>query len=140
MPSLIQIDIVSAETNLYSGQANKVFLTGELGELEITPGHSQLLTSLKPGYVRISLPNQVEEVFYISGGFLEVQPDIITILADVAERAQDLDEMAALAAKREAEERLHDNQSEQHYAEVLAELAQASAQLQAIQQLKQWLK
>jgi F-type H+-transporting ATPase subunit epsilon len=140
MAFTIKVDIVSAESNIYSGNAKMVFLTGEMGELGIAPGHSQLLTRLKPGHVRLQLQDDTEEVFYISGGFAEIQPDIVTVLADTAERAQDIDEIAAIEAHEEAERLLRDNKAEVDYAEVLSQLAQAAAQLQAIQQLKRKLR
>jgi F-type H+-transporting ATPase subunit epsilon len=139
MPFTIQIDIVSAESHIYSGSAQMVFVTGELGEIGIAPGHAQLLTRLKPGYVRVLHADKTEEVFYISGGFVEIQPDIITVLADSAERAQDLDEEAALEAQAQAKRLLEDKQAEIDYATALQELAQAAAQLQAIAQLKRKL-
>lgn len=140
MAFTIKVDIVSAESNIYSGIASMVLLTGEMGELGIAPGHSQLLTRLKPGHVRVQLPDNSEEIFYISGGFAEIQPDIVTILADTAERAQDIDEIAAKEAHEEAERLLRDNKAEVDYAEVLARLAETAAQLQAIQQLKRKLR
>ena len=106
----------------------------------IQPGHLQLLTSLKPGEVRVKLPDHGEEVFYISGGILEVQPDLVTILADMAERAVDLDEAEAKEAMRRAKSMLEDKQAEIDYATALADLAQAAAQLRAIQKLKGRLK
>ncbi|MFN7097637.1 MAG: F0F1 ATP synthase subunit epsilon, partial [Gammaproteobacteria bacterium] len=123
MAFTIKIDIVSAESHIYSGEASMVSLTGEMGELGIVPGHAQLLTRLKPGHVRVLLADNTEEVFYISGVFAVVQPDMVTVLADTAERAQDIDEVAALEAKEEAERLLKDNKAEMDYAEVLAELA-----------------
>ena len=136
MSSTIKIDIVSAESSIYSGLATLVFLSGTEGELGIVPGHTQLLTSLKPGHVRIKLTNGSEEIFYISGGFAEIQPDIVTILADTAERAQDIDEVAAVYAREQAEQLLKDKQADVDYATVLVQLAEAAAQLQAIQQLR----
>lgn len=140
MAFTIKVDIVSAESTVYKGNAISVFLSGELGELGIYPGHSQLLSRLKPGYVRVQLEDGSEEVFYISGGFVEVQPDIVTVLADIAERAQDIDIMAATEAREQAERLLNDKQSEVDYAAVLAELAQATAQIQAITQLRKKLR
>lgn len=139
MPYTIQIDIVSAESNIYSGTAQMVFVTGELGEIGIAPGHAQLLTRLKPGYVRVLHADKSEDVFYISGGFVEIQPDMVTVLADSAERAQDIDEEAALEAQAQAKRLLEDKQAEIDYATALQELAQAAAQLQAIAQLKRKL-
>jgi len=136
----IHVDIVSAEANIFSGVAEMVFATGELGELGIPYGHAQLLTTLKPGQVRLLQEDGSEELFYISGGFLEVQPDRVTVLADAAERAADLDEAAALEAKRRAEKLFEDKQADMDYAEALAELARAVAQLRAIQMLKKKIK
>src|SRR3989338_5131093 len=102
----LRLDIVSAEKQIFSGEAVMIFVTGEMGELGIAPGHSQLLTSLRPGYVRAVLPDKEEEVFYISGGMLEVQPYIATVLADTVIRADDIDEAAALSAKEQAEKSL----------------------------------
>lgn len=139
MSFTMKIDIVSAEASIYSGTAKMIFLTGEEGELGIAPGHSQLLTTLKPGHVRIELADDMQEIFYISGGFAEIQPDIVTILADTAERAQDLDEVAAVYAREQAEKLLKDK-TDVDYATVLAQLAQAAAQLEAIQQLRKKLR
>lgn len=133
----MQVEIVSAETEIFSGQAACVILTGLLGELGIYPGHTQLLTALKPGPIRITKPEGEDEILYISGGIVEVQPHLVTILADKAIRAVDLDEMAALEAKQHAEHVLHDRQSDIDYAKATVELAQAVAQLQAIAKLKQ---
>ena len=105
-PATLRLDIVSVERQIFSGDVEMVFVTGEVGELGIAPGHSQLLTTLQPGYVRTIFPNKEEEVFYISGGMLEVQPYIVSVLADTAMRATDIDEAAALAAKEQAEKAL----------------------------------
>src|ERR1700733_15918497 len=102
----LRLDIVSAEKQIFSDEVEMVFVTGEMGELGIAPGHSQLLTSLRPGYVRAILPSKEEEIFYISGGMLEVQPYIASVLADTAMRADDIDEEAALSAKEQAEKAL----------------------------------
>lgn len=136
----IDVDIVSAEAHIFSGQASMVFATGELGELGIPFGHAQLLTKLKPGQVRLLQEDGSEELFYVSGGFLEVQPERVTVLADVAERAADLDEVAAIEAKKRAEKLFEDKQADMDYAEALAELARAVAQLRAIQALKKKVK
>jgi F-type H+-transporting ATPase subunit epsilon len=132
----IQLEIVSAETEIFSGQALHVIVTGLLGELGIYPGHTQLLTALKPGPVRIVKAEGEDEILYISGGILEVQPNLITLLADTAIRAADLDETAAIEAKQRAEHVLSDKQADIDYARATAELAQAVAQLQAIAKLK----
>ncbi len=135
----MQIEIVSAEKVIFSGDATHIIVTGLLGELGIYPGHTQLLTALKPGPVRIVKPNGEDEILYISGGILEVQPQLVSILADTAIRASDLDEMAALEAKEHAERILNDKQSDIDYAKATAELAQAVAQLQVISKLKKKL-
>ena len=135
----MQIEIVSAELMIFSGQATHVVATGLIGELGIYPGHTQLLTDLKPGPVRIVKPDGEDEILYISGGILEVQPQLVSILADTVIRAADLDEMAALEAKEHAEKALIDKQSDIDYAKATVELAQAVAQLQAISKLKKRL-
>jgi len=132
----ITLEIVSAEKQIFSGKVEMVFVTGEEGELGIAPSHSQLLTTLKPGYVRALMSNKEEEVFYISGGMLEVQPYIVSILADTAMRAADIDEAAAMAAKEQAEKALAGNMSAIDIAKATAELAEISAQIRAIQRLK----
>ncbi|OGT58280.1 MAG: F0F1 ATP synthase subunit epsilon [Gammaproteobacteria bacterium RIFCSPHIGHO2_12_FULL_42_10] len=134
--TLLHIDIVSAEKQIFSGDVTSVFVTGELGELGITPGHAQLLTTLKPGYVRTINAAHTEEVFYISGGLLEVQPYIVSVLADTAIRAADIDEAAALHAKEEAERVLAGKMSAIDFAKATAELAELAAQIRAIQHLK----
>ncbi len=130
------IEIVSAEDAIFSGEATHLVAIGLLGELGIYPGHTQLLTALKPGPVRIIKPDGEDEILYISGGILEVQPQLVSILADTAIRAADLDELAALEAKERAERILNDKQADIDYAKATAELAQAVAQLQAISKLK----
>ena len=135
----MQIEIVSAEVSIFSGEATHIIVTGLLGELGIYPGHTQLLTALKPGPVRIIKPDGEDEILYISGGILEVQPQLVSILADTVIRAADLDEMAALEAKEHAEKALIDKQSDIDYAKATVELAQAVAQLQAISKLKKRL-
>lgn len=143
MSPTLRLDIVSAEKAIFSGEVETVFVTGEMGELGLKPGHSQLLTSLRPGYVRAVLPGKTEaeeEVFYISGGMLEVQPYIVTVLADDAKRADDIDEVAALAAKAEAEKALAGHASALDMAKATTELAEVTAQIRAIQQLKRRAK
>ncbi len=139
MIKTMQIEIVSAEVAIFSGEAAHIVVTGLLGELGIYPGHTQLLTALKPGAVRIVKPDGEDEILYISGGILEVQPQIVSILADTAIRAADLDELAALEAKEHAEKVLNDKQADIDYAKATAELAQAVAQLQVISKLKKKL-
>lgn len=136
----MRIDIVSAEREIFSGQAKMISVTGNMGELGIVPGHAPLITALKPGNIRVLLENESEEIFYISGGMLEVQPFIVTILADTVLRARDIDEAAALAAKEKAERLLSEKHSEIDLAKASAELAEAIAQIQAARKLKEKLK
>ncbi|WDE05390.1 F0F1 ATP synthase subunit epsilon [Thalassomonas viridans] len=132
----VNLSVVSAEENLFSGSIKSLQITGSEGELGIMPGHAPLLTSLKPGMARIVKSDDTEEVIYLSGGMLEVQPNNVTVLADVATRADDLDEQAALEAKQRAEENIQAAGSDVDYAEVAAELARAVAQLRVIQSAK----
>jgi F-type H+-transporting ATPase subunit epsilon len=136
MAMTLHLDIVSAEGAIFTGRAEFVAVTGIFGELGILPSHTPLLTSLKPGYVRVVLQGGKEEVFYISGGTLEVQPDIVTVLADTAVRAADLDEAAAIEAKERAEKFLSSQKADIEYARALSELAEAAAQLLTIQQIR----
>ncbi|MFZ4789430.1 MAG: F0F1 ATP synthase subunit epsilon [Candidatus Competibacteraceae bacterium] len=140
MGMTLHVDIVSAEKELFSGVAEMVTAPGELGELGILPRHSQLLTRLKPGQVRVRLQGGEEQLFYVSGGLLEVQPSLVTILSDTAERAKDLDEAAAQSAKHRAEQVLADHRSEFEFARAKAELAEAVAQLQTIERLRKLRK
>lgn len=140
MAMTIHVDIVSAEKQIYSGRAEMLLATGALGELGIAHGHAQLLTSLKPGQVRLKISDTQEEVYYISGGMLEVQPDTVTVLADIASRAEDLDEAAAIQAKAAAEEALANRNADFEYAKAAAELAEAVAQIQAIKALRKRIK
>jgi F-type H+-transporting ATPase subunit epsilon len=140
MTMTIHVDIVSAEAQIFSGLAERVVAMGKEGELGIHPQHSPLLTSLKPGPVRIIKHEGEEEIFYISGGILEIQPHVVTILADTVMRANDLDEAAALEAKERAEQALKDRKSEIDFAKASGELAQAMAQLASIRKLKKQLK
>ncbi|MBT9590404.1 MAG: F0F1 ATP synthase subunit epsilon [Thiobacillus sp.] len=137
MAMTIHVDIVSAEKSLYSGLAEVVIAPGQRGELGIYPRHTPLLTTLKPGSVRIKVPNQAEEeLVYVSGGILEVQPNTVTILSDSAIRGADLDEAKALEAMRAAEEAMKDKAASIDYAQAQIELAQAVAQLAAIKKLR----
>jgi F-type H+-transporting ATPase subunit epsilon len=137
MAMTLHVDIVSAEQSLYSGTAEMVIAPGLRGELGIYPRHTPLLTTLQPGSVRIKVPNQdEEELVYVSGGILEVQPHVVTILSDSAIRGADLDEAKALEAKRAAEEAMKDKAASLDYAQAQAELAQAVAQLAAIKKLR----
>ncbi|QRN04976.1 F0F1 ATP synthase subunit epsilon [Legionella sp. MW5194] len=134
------LDIVSAEKEIYSGVVELVVATGELGEVGITPGHAPLLTVLKPGEIRITLPGGSQEIYYVSGGMLEVQPHCVTVLADTVERADNLDEAAALAAKAKAEEEIANKNTDLDYSRAAAELARAVAQIRAIQKIRKNLK
>jgi F-type H+-transporting ATPase subunit epsilon len=137
MAMTLHIDIVSAEASIYSGLAEFVVAPAEMGEVGIYPRHTPLLTRLKPGSVRIKAPDREEEdLIYVSGGILEVQPGVITILSDTAMRGADLDEARVLEAKRAAEEAMRDRSSAMDYARAQAELAEAVAQLAAIQKLR----
>jgi F-type H+-transporting ATPase subunit epsilon len=134
----VHVDVVSAEESLFSGLAEMVVVPGEMGELGIYPRHAPLLTRIKPGAVRIKLAEKQgeETLIYVSGGILEVQPNVITVLADTAIRGADLDEARALEAKRAAEEAMKNRTSDIDYAQAQAELIEAVAQLQAIQKLR----
>ena len=140
MANTIHIDIVSAEGEVHAGEATMVFAPASGGEIGIAPRHAPLLTTLKAGEVRIQDVNGEEHVFWVGGGALEVQPHKITILADTAARAKDLDEAAALAAKQRAEEALRDRAGAIDIAEAQAELARAAAQLRAIEKLRKLRK
>ncbi len=134
------LDIVSAEHEIFSGIVEMVVATSELGEVGIIPGHAPMLTMLKPGEVRVTLPGGEQDVYYISGGMLEVQPFYVTVLADAAERADSLDEAAALAAKARAEEAISHKGGEIDYSIAAAELARAVAQIRAIQKIRKKMK
>jgi F-type H+-transporting ATPase subunit epsilon len=132
----LHVDVVSAEASIYSGEAKFVALPGEAGELGILPRHTPLITRIRPGAVRIELADGSEELVFVAGGILEVQPGAVTVLADTAVRAHDLDEAAALEAKQRAEELMENRQGDFEYATASAELAEAMAQLQTIQRLR----
>lgn len=137
MASTLHVYIVSAEQAIFSGEASMVIVPGETGELGILPGHAPLLSRVRPGTVKVKLPNQIdEEIIYVSGGILEVQPKNVTILSDSSIRGHDLDEAKVMEAKRAAEEALANRATVQDRAMVVAELAQLAAQLQAIQKLR----
>ena len=140
MRKTIRCDIVSAHEEIYSGDAVMIFATGVVGELGISPRHAPLITQLKPGPVRVQQPDGEEVFFFVGGGILEVQPHIVTVLADTAVRADDLDEAAAVRAKEEAERELQDRTGEMEVAEAQAKLADAIAQLQALERLRKRLK
>jgi F-type H+-transporting ATPase subunit epsilon len=135
-PHTIHVDIVSAEGEIFAGEATMVFAPGSMGELGIMPRHAALLTLLKAGEVRVQTPDGAEQIFYVGGGALEVQPHVVTVLADTALRAKDIDEAAALAAKQRAEEALKDRAGAVDYAEALAELARVAAQLKILEKLR----
>src|SRR5512143_3951524 len=133
----IHVDVVSAEEQIFSGLAEFVVLPGEVGELGIFPGHMPLMTRIRPGAVRLKLQGQAqEELIFVAGGILEVQPGLVTVLADTAIRGKDLDEAKALDAKKKAEEAMVSRESELDYARAQAELVEAVAQLAAIQRLR----
>ncbi len=137
MAMTIHVDVVSAEESVFSGQVEFVVLPGEAGEFGILPGHMPLLTRIKPGAVRLRLPDQeAEELIFVAGGILEVQPNKVTVLADTAIRGKDLDEAKALEAKKNAEEAMASRKSEIDYARAQAEMAEAIAQLAAIDKLR----
>jgi F-type H+-transporting ATPase subunit epsilon len=136
MAHTIHVDIVSAEGQIFSGEAAMVFVPGSQGELGIAPRHAPLLSTLKAGEVRVQAENHEEQVFYVGVGALEVQPHLVTVLADTAARARDLDEAAAEAAKQRAEEAMRGRGDKMDIAEAQAELARAVAQLRAIERLR----
>ena len=137
MAMTIHCDIVSAEQEIYSGLVEMLVATGALGELGVGYGHAPLLTSLIPGPVRIIKQNGEEEIFYVSGGFLEVQPGIVSILADTALRAEDMDAAAAEQARKDAEEALDNRSADFDYGRASARLAEAAAQLRTLQKIRQ---
>jgi F-type H+-transporting ATPase subunit epsilon len=137
MAMTIHIDVVSAEESIFSGQAEFVAAPAAMGEVGIYPRHAPMISTIKPGALRVKVPNEPEEtLIFVSGGILEVQPGVVTVLADTAIRGHDLDEASALEAKRAAEEAMRNKTSEMDYAKAQAELIEAMAQLQAIQKLR----
>ena len=136
MAMTVQLDVVSAEERIFSGLVESIQVTGSEGELGILPGHIPLLTVIKPGMVRIVKQFGEEHLIYVAGGVLEVQPHTVTVLADVAIRAEDLDEQAALAAQKKAEEAMQHAGADFNYAEAAAQLAEAIAQLRLIQRMR----
>jgi F-type H+-transporting ATPase subunit epsilon len=136
MANTIHVDIVSAEGQIFSGEATMVFVPGSQGELGIAPRHAPLLTTLKAGEVRVQSEGHEEQSFYVGGGALEIQPHLVTVLADTAARAKDLDEAAALAAKQRAEDAMRTRGDKVQIAEAQAELVRAVAQLRAIERLR----
>lgn len=140
MPITTHLDIVSAEQEIFSGVVEMVVATAELGEVGIVPGHAPMLAMLKPGEVRVKHPGGAEAIYYISGGMLEVQPYTVTVLADAAERADSLDEAAAMAAKARAEKAIANKSTDLDYSVATAELARAVAQIRAIQKVRKKIK
>ena len=137
MANTIHVDVVSAEEQIFSGDAEFVILPGIMGELGVYPRHTPLLTQIKPGALRIKMPGKDEdELVFVQGGFLEVQPNRVTVLADTAIRARDLDEVKAMEAKKRAEEAMTNKESEESMATAQAELSVALAQLEAIRKFK----
>ncbi|MCC6610445.1 MAG: F0F1 ATP synthase subunit epsilon [Burkholderiales bacterium] len=137
MANTIQVDVVSAEQAIFSGEAEFVVLPGEMGELGIHPRHTPLMTRIRPGAVRIKVPGRdEEELVFVAGGILEVQPSRVTVLADTAIRGRDLDEAKALEAQERAREAMQNRTSQMEYAKAAAELAEAAAQLAAIRKLR----
>jgi len=136
MGMTVHCDIVSAEESFFSGLVELVVASGVLGDLGIAPGHAPLMTKLKPGPVRIIKQGGEEEVFYISGGYLEAQPNLVTILSDSAQRADDLDEAAAIEAKKEAERAFANRSGDFDYTRASTELAEAAARLRVVQQYR----
>ncbi|MDG2072886.1 MAG: F0F1 ATP synthase subunit epsilon [Pseudomonadales bacterium] len=137
MASTVLCSIVSAEQEIFSGQVEMVIATGAIGELGIMPGHTPLLTGVKPGPVRLILEGGEEEIFYASGGFLEVQPTAITLLADTALRADDVDEAAAVAAQQKAEQELGDQRADLDFARVSSDLQEQAAMLRTVRKLRE---
>jgi len=140
MSHTLRVDIVSAEAEIFSGEAQLVVATGEMGELGIAPRHAPLITRLKPGHVDVVLSSGERQQFWVSGGILEVQPQVVTVLADTAARTADLDEASAQRAKQEAEDALANRTDAVEIAEAQAKLAQAMTQLQALERLRKTLK
>ena len=136
MANTIHVDIVSAEGQIFSGEASMVFVPGSQGELGIAPRHAPLLTTLRAGEVRVQSEGHEEQSFYVGGGALEIKPNLVTVLADTAARAKDLDEAAAIAAKQRAEDAMRDRGDKVQIAEAQAELLRAVAQLRAIERLR----
>ena len=137
--SLVQCDIVSADEALFSGTVSMVIATGSLGEMGITPGHTPLLSDLNPGPVRLVMNDGEEEIYYLSGGYIEVQPTSISILADSAVRAADIDEASAAAAVKSAEQRIVNQSSDVDFSKAAAMLAEATAQLRTVKALRKKL-
>jgi F-type H+-transporting ATPase subunit epsilon len=140
MAQTIRCDIVSATAEIFHGEATMVIATGEMGELGIAPRHAPLITRLKPGHIEVIQADGERQTFYVSGGILEVQPQVVTVLADAAARTSELDEAAALEAKQQAEQALANRSDAIDVAEAQAKLAEALAQLQALERMRRNLK
>ncbi|MGB1109969.1 MAG: F0F1 ATP synthase subunit epsilon [Gammaproteobacteria bacterium] len=140
MAMTMHVDIVGAEAAIFSGRATMVFAPGEMGELGIAPRHTQLITRLKPGTIRLEIENEEDQFFFVNGGILEVQPSTITVLADTALRGDDLNEAAAEAAKQRAEEAMSERKGEMDYAHAQAELLEAIAQLRTLEKMRKHIK
>lgn len=136
MASTIQVDIVSAEQEIFSGEAEMVFAPASEGEVGIAPGHTPLVSALSPGEVLVMLPGGEQRGFYVSGGMIEIQPSVVTVLSDAAEHSEDMDEAAVLKAKEEAEKAFQEGDGKIDYAVVQQQLAEAAARYQALQRLK----
>ncbi len=137
MAMTVHLDVVSAEESIFSGLAEFIAAPAAMGEIGIYPRHAPLITTIRPGALRVKRPNEEEEtLIFVSGGILEVQPGVVTVLADTAIRGRDLDEASALEAKKRAEEAMHDKSAAMDYAKAQAELIEAMAQLRAIQKLR----
>ncbi|MDW5375898.1 F0F1 ATP synthase subunit epsilon [Halomonas sp. HP20-15] len=136
MANSIQCEIVSAERSIFSGTISQLIAAGVMGDLGIIPGHSPLLTELKPGPLRVFDEGDEEQIYYVAGGFLEVQPDVVSVLADSAVRARDLDEAEAESAREEAQKALNEQKSDLDYTRAAAELAEAMAKLRTLDQLR----
>jgi len=136
MAMTMHVDIVSAEEQIFSGRATMLIATGTIGELGIMPGHTPLLTGIKPGPVRLKMDDGSEEVFFASGGFLEVQPGTATVLADTVLRAADVDHAAAEQAREAAEKALRDREADFDFSVAVAQLAEASARLRTVEELR----
>lgn len=136
MAMTMHCDIVSAEEEIFSGRVTLVSVTGTVGELGIMPGHAPLLTGIRPGPVKLHFDNGTEEVFFASGGYLEVQPGVVTLLADTAVRAEDLDEAAAVEARKKAEHDLSERTAEVEFSVAAAQLAEAMARQRTLEELR----
>jgi F-type H+-transporting ATPase subunit epsilon len=140
MAMTLHLDIVSGESEIFSGPATMVFAPAKMGEVGIAPRHAPMITTLKPGEIRVQTQEGAEQYYFVSGGILEVQPHVVTVLADTAVRATDIDEAAAIEAKERAAAAMKDKSAEIDYAKAQAEFAHAAAQLRAIEKLRKRAK